>query len=299
MAAPATLPRSAGASTSRRARTVRPGARIAAHMPHAGQRRGRNHRRKRGGEDEARRAGADVIHHRRLTGDIATMAAECLGQRALDRRRPRAPRRRAPRRRRPMGRTCQPRAPRRDRSSRHSDRPDRRSRRSARYRHPSNTPTRTRSAWALPAVPRAAAPRDARGRCAGRYGRSAFAPLMPAIIDAWLRASENTCQSGQRIQDRGERRLIGYEAGGEQQRRRLAVQVRKLRLQRIVRRAGAADVARAAGAGAHRPRRGAGSLDHHGMAAHAEIVVGRPDQHLAAIRRGDTAETAPPACAAA
>ena len=62
------------------------------------------------------------------------------------------------------------------------------------------------------------------------------------------------------------------------------MQIGQFRLQRVVCRAGTADVARAPGAGAHLAGRRAGGLDHDGMAAHTEIVVGRPDQHLAAIR---------------
>ena len=54
---------------------------------------------------------------------------------------------------------------------------------------------RTRSASARPAEPRAAGPRDAPGRCGGRCaGRPR--PLIPAIIEAWFRATENTCQPG-------------------------------------------------------------------------------------------------------
>ena len=61
------------------------------------------------------------------------------------------------------------------------------------------------------------------------------------------------------------------------------MQIGELGLQRGVRGTGAADVARAARPGAHLLRRRTGRLDHDGMAAHAEIVVGRPDQHLAPV----------------
>ena len=63
----------------------------------------------------------------------------------------------------------------------------------------------------------------------------------------------------------------------------LAVQRGEFGLQRVVHRAGAADVAGAAGAGAHGARGLAGGLHHDGMAAHGEVVVGRPDQHLGAV----------------
>ena len=85
------------------------------------------------------------------------------------------------------------------------------------------------------------------------------------------------------VQDGGQRRLVRHEARREQQRRRLAVQRRKFRFQRVMRRAGAADVARAAGPGAHFTRRIAGCLHDDGMTAHREVVVRRPDQHLGAV----------------
>ena len=53
--------------------------------------------------------------------------------------------------------------------------------------------------------------------------------------------------------------------------------------QRVVQRAGAADVAGAAGAGAHGARGGAGGLDDDRVAAHGEVVVGRPDEDPRAI----------------
>src|SRR6185437_2699239 len=49
-------------------------------------------------------------------------------------------------------------------------------------------------------------------------------------------------------------------------------------------RAGAADVARAAGARAHSLGGVDGGGDHHRMPAHAQVVVGRPHQDLAAVR---------------
>src|SRR5579859_8301937 len=69
------------------------------------------------------------------------------------------------------------------------------------------------------------------------------------------------------------------------------MQVSKLILQRIMRRAGAADVARATRAGPHVARRDTRRGDHHRMPAHAEIVVGRPHQHLAAVRPAVERET--------
>ena len=54
----------------------------------AGERAGDQHRRQRGGEDEARRIAADAVDDRRVGGDIAAHHAERLAQRALDDRHP-------------------------------------------------------------------------------------------------------------------------------------------------------------------------------------------------------------------
>ena len=75
--------------------------------------------------------------------------------------------------------------------------------------------------------------------------------------------------------------LVRDVAGGEDQRRLLAVQVGEFALERDQRMIGAGDVAGAARAGAH-PGRGLDhGADHLGMLAHAEIVVGAPDHDLA------------------
>ena len=86
--------------------------------------------------------------------------------------------------------------------------------------------------------------------------------------------------------ERGNAGLVRHIAGGEDQRRFLAVQVGKLALELDHRVIVAGDVAGAAGAGAH-PGRG---LDHGaddlGMLAHAEIVVRAPDHDvLRPVRR--------------
>ena len=84
-------------------------------------------------------------------------------------------------------------------------------------------------------------------------------------------------QLGSRRRDRRDRGLVGDEAGGEDQRRLLAVQVGELEFQFDQRMVGAGYVARAAGAGAHPAGRLLERSDHVGMLAHAEIVVGAPD----------------------
>ncbi len=81
----------------------------------------------------------------------------------------------------------------------------------------------------------------------------------------------------------GERRNAGFVrdvAGGEDQRRFLAVQVGKLALELDERMIIAGDVAGAAGAGAHARRGLDHGADHFGILAHAEIVVRAPDHDV-------------------
>ena len=87
----------------------------------------------------------------------------------------------------------------------------------------------------------------------------------------------------QAVQDGGQRRLVGYVAGGEQQPRLLAVQGREFRFEVIMHRAGAADVARAAGAGTHRSGGLARRVHQHRMVAHGDVVVRRPNQDPRAV----------------
>ena len=75
---------------------------------------------------------------------------------------------------------------------------------------------------------------------------------MPAIIEAWLCASENTAIPGNSRARVDKRRVIGDIARGEDQRRLAAVQVGELVLEQEVQVAVAGDVARAAGAGTDR-----------------------------------------------
>ncbi len=107
---------------------------------------------------------------------------------------------------------------------------------------------------------------------------------MPAIIDAWFRWSENTSHPGNEFRMVESAAWFDTKPEVNSSAAAFPLQRRQLRLQRVVRRAGAADVARASRARAHCLRRRARRLDHHGMAAHAQIVVGRPDQDLGAIR---------------
>ncbi len=78
-----------------------------------------------------------------------------------------------------------------------------------------------------------------------------------------------------------QRRLVGDVARGEDQRRLFVVQLGELALQRHVQGVGAGDVARAAGARALGADRRLHGLDHDGMLAHGEIVVGAPDGDVA------------------
>ena len=84
-------------------------------------------------------------------------------------------------------------------------------------------------------------------------------------------------QAGQKLSQRRERRVVGDVAGGEQERRFLAVQVGEfaLELHVIVRSAG--DVAGAARTGARGVDRLVHGGEHLRMLAHAEIVVAAPD----------------------
>ena len=104
---------------------------------------------------------------------------------------------------------------------------------------------------------------------------------MPAIIEAWLKASEKSSQPGSMRAQGLQRRLVGDVARGEDQRRFLAVQLGELALERHVQRVGAGDVARAAGARALRADRRLHGLDHDRMLAHGEIVVGAPHGDVA------------------
>ena len=88
---------------------------------------------------------------------------------------------------------------------------------------------------------------------------------------------------GQHLGDGRDRRLVGDEARGEDQRRFLAVEVGELGLELDQRVVGAGDVARAAGADAHPPGRVGHGRDHRLVLAHAEIVVGAPDDDLAGL----------------
>ena len=87
----------------------------------------------------------------------------------------------------------------------------------------------------------------------------------------------------------GERRdagLVRDIAGGEDQRGFLAVQVGEFGLELDQRVIGAGNVAGAAGAGAHAGGGLDHGADHLGVLAHAEIVVGAPDDDFARAFRG-------------
>ena len=110
---------------------------------------------------------------------------------------------------------------------------------------------------------------------------SAFEWRMPSIIEAWFFSSEKMTQPGILRAERAERRPVRDIAGGEEQRCFLAVQVGKLALEQHVVVVGAGDVAGAAGAGAAAVERLMHGGEHRRVLAHAEIVVGAPDRHVA------------------
>ena len=81
----------------------------------------------------------------------------------------------------------------------------------------------------------------------------------------------------EKIGDRGDGGEVGNPAGGEDQRTVFAVQIREVGLELDERMAGACDVPSAARANAVLGGSGRHRLDHLGVAAHSEIVVGAPD----------------------
>ena len=160
-----------------------------------------------------------------------------------------------------------------------------RCRRCRRCRRPSNRRSRRRSAWARRPARRV----SSSSRCSRSLWRKTCRsppPLrMPAIIEAWFSASEKMIRPGRILCQGRQRRLVGHIAGGEQQRRFLAVQVGQLALQLDVIVGGAGDVARAAGAGAGLVDGLVHGVEHDRVLALAEIVVGAPDDDVALARR--------------
>ena len=128
-------------------------------------------------------------------------------------------------------------------------------------------------------------------RCAMSLWRkicfSHFDCRTPSIIELWLKASDRIRQSGMQLGDGRDAGLVRHVAGGEDQRRFLAVQVGELALELDQRVIGAGDVAGAAGAGAHAGRGLDHGADHLGMLAHAEIVVGAPHDRRRAGPAGE------------
>ena len=114
--------------------------------------------------------------------------------------------------------------------------------------------------------------------CQMRFSQRAW--RMPSIIEAWLKRVGEDHRAGQPRAEGAEGRPVRDVARGEQQRRRLAVQVGELALQQHVLVGGAGDVAGAAGAGAVLVDRGVHRRDHLRVLAHAEVVVRAPDGDL-------------------
>ena len=108
----------------------------------------------------------------------------------------------------------------------------------------------------------------------------------PSIIELWFQASDRIRQFGISLRERRNAGLVGDVAGGEDQRRFLAVQVGEFALELDQRMIVAGDVAGAAGAGAHARRGLDHGADHLRVLAHAEIVVRAPDHDvLRPVRR--------------
>ena len=103
---------------------------------------------------------------------------------------------------------------------------------------------------------------------------------MPAIIEAWLSASDNDHAAGQGLAERAERRLVGHVSGREQERSLGAMKVGELLFQQDVVVAGPRDVARAAGPGANLVQRLVHRRDDPGVLPHAEIVVAAPHRDV-------------------
>ncbi len=91
---------------------------------------------------------------------------------------------------------------------------------------------------------------------------------------------------GHQLRDGGDAGVIRHVAGGENQGGFLAVQLGQLALQFHQRMVGAGNIAGAAGAGAGAGRGLHHGADHLGVLAHAEIVVGAPDDDVAFALRG-------------
>ena len=86
--------------------------------------------------------------------------------------------------------------------------------------------------------------------------------------------------AGQEAGQHADGGLVRGVAGREQERRGLLVQVRQLALEEHVGMRGAGDVAGPARPGADALEGLGHGLQHEGMLAHAEVVVGAPDRHL-------------------
>jgi hypothetical protein len=84
-------------------------------------------------------------------------------------------------------------------------------------------------------------------------------------------------EPGEELRQGRERRVIGDVGGGEDERRLLAVQIGKLRLQPLVIDRGPGNVARPARARAGGFQRLVHRLQHDGVLAHAEVIVAAPD----------------------
>src|SRR5262249_27478521 len=101
---------------------------------------------------------------------------------------------------------------------------------------------------------------------------------------------------GYQLRHGGDAGLVRDVAGGENQRRFLAVQVGKLVLELHQRMVGAGNIAGAARPGAHPRRRLHHGADHLRVLAHAEIVVGTPYDDVAPALRGVPHSMGEPSC---
>ena len=119
------------------------------------------------------------------------------------------------------------------------------------------------------------------------FGAGALHALDHRIVVRRVRENEAI---GQKIGDCRNSGEIGDPAGGEHQRRLLAVQIGKLVLKLDDGVAGAGNIAGAPGAGAGLGRRFDHGGDHLGVLAHAEIIVRAPDRDVVHAALGSVPE---------
>ena len=255
-------------------------------MPDAGERPGDEDRRQAGGEDEARRIAADAVDDVAGRGDIAAHHPERLAQRAFD-----------------QGDAMGDAVTLRNAAAAgtvHADGVDLVEIGQRFIAVGEVADRRDRGDVAVHRID--ALESDQLGRLGRRFGQQLlemFEVIVPedALLAARIADArdhrgvielvrKNDAARQQLAQGR-QRCLVRYEARGEQKRRLLAMQARKLALQLDMVMGIAADIAGAAGAGADLVQRFLHGGDHGRVLAHAQIVVRAPDgDRLRAIVAG-------------